>query len=420
MGKFSSTLHNHLLFAKRNALYTSKTIQNDIINVYACKIRESLTKNVREKNLPFTVIADEVSDPHANQKIISVCLRFVDLTSPKKTHIKECLINFVNLERANASALCAKVLDSLSLPSVSLDPAKICGQAYDRAAVMSSDIADVQAKLKEISPLALYTHCYSHCLNLSVAASSKVQEVRNRIGLMNEAHLFLYHSPKWQRMFELTLHEYLPNSSSHSKLPGLCKTRWVERHTCYAIFHEMYEVLVTFLDAILSPQDYPELVSQEGSWNWNNDTKTKAQGLKNSLTSFQTIATFIITKNVLDEVKSIASKLQKCEQDVYEAYTMVNNVIENIDTSRKNIDMVFSSWYEEVLTLANKVGVAEFVPRKTSLQRNRSNTPSESPSQHCKRAIAIPLIDSLLSQMKERCSNDHGDSKRFFSLYLPL
>ncbi len=92
----------------------------------------------------------------------------------------------------------------------------------------------------------------------------------------------------------------------------------------------MYEVLFTFLDAILSPQDYPELVSQEGSWNWNSDTKTKAQGLKNSLSSFQTIATFIITKNVLDEVKSIASKLQKCEQDVYEAYTMVKLLLRTL------------------------------------------------------------------------------------------
>ena len=43
----------------------------------------------------------------------------------------------------------------------------------------------------------------------------------------------------------------------------------------------------------------------------------------------------------------------------------------------KNFDTVFSSWYEEILTLANKVGVAEFVPRKTSLQQ-----PSESPSEH--------------------------------------
>lgn len=134
-------------------------------------------------------------------------------------------------------------------------------------------------------------------------------------------------------MFELTLHEYLPNSS-HSKLPGLCKTRWVERHTCYAVFHEMYEVLVTFLDAILSPQDYPELASQEGNWNWDTDTRLKAQGLKASLSSFQTIATFIITKNVLDEVKSIASKLQKREQDIYDAYSMISDVIESIDTTR--------------------------------------------------------------------------------------
>ena len=42
------------------------------------KIRESLTKQVREKNLSFTIIADEVTDPYANQEIVAVCLRFVD------------------------------------------------------------------------------------------------------------------------------------------------------------------------------------------------------------------------------------------------------------------------------------------------------------------------------------------------------
>ena len=147
MGKMNSVLQNHLLFAKRNALYTSKTIQNDIIHVYSCKIRENLTKHVRENNLPFTVIADEVTDPHANQEILSVCLRFVDMTSPKEPHIKECLVNFVHLERANASVISTKILESLSHPSLSLDPVNIRGQAYDGAAVMSSDIAGVQAKL---------------------------------------------------------------------------------------------------------------------------------------------------------------------------------------------------------------------------------------------------------------------------------
>ena len=66
---------------------------------------------------------------------------------------------------------------------------------------------------------------------------------------------------------------------------------------------------------------------------------------------------FIITKNVLDAVKSIAAKLQKREQDVYDAYKMVSSVFENISTTRENISTIFSSWYSEVLTLAEKVGV---------------------------------------------------------------
>ena len=78
----------------------------------------------------------------------------------------------------------------LSDPLVGLDPSKIHGQAYDGAAVMSSNRAGVQAKIKEFAPLALYTHCYSHCLNLSLASACKLQEVCNLIGVINEVHLF--------------------------------------------------------------------------------------------------------------------------------------------------------------------------------------------------------------------------------------
>ena len=47
----------------------------------------------------------------------------------------------------------------------------------------------------------------------------------------------------------------------------------------------------------------------------------------NALHSFQTVAVFIIAKKVLDEVKVLASKLQKCDQDIYEAYRMVDEVM---------------------------------------------------------------------------------------------
>ena len=120
-------------------------------------------------------------------------------------------------------------------------------------------------------------------------------------------------------MFELTVKKFLP-TSTHSKLPGLCKTRWVERYTCFEVFLELYEPLITFWDAILSPHDYSELLSSEGSWNWDSKTRVKAQGLKASLSSFQNVAVFLITKNVLDEAESLSAKLQKRDQDVYEAY----------------------------------------------------------------------------------------------------
>ena len=45
------------------------------------KIREHLTKQIRENSLPYTIIADEVADPHSNCEIIAVRLRYVDLTT---------------------------------------------------------------------------------------------------------------------------------------------------------------------------------------------------------------------------------------------------------------------------------------------------------------------------------------------------
>ena len=149
------------------------------------------------------------------------------------------------------------------------------------------------------------------------------------------------------------------SENSHSKLPGLCKTGWGERHTCLDVFLEMYELLVSFLVAVISPHKYPNLKSSTGSWNWDKDTITKAQGLKASLLSFQTAVVFITTKTILDEVKARASKLQKGDQDIFEAYMMVDEVIGNVKSARKNIDSDFQIWYKEILDLAGKLGIIE-------------------------------------------------------------
>ena len=257
---------------------------------------------------------------------------------------------------------------------------------------MSSHKVGVQ--VKAVSHRALHTHCFSHCLNVSIAVSCGVPEVINLIMVINEAYLFLSNSPKRQSMFKLAVVKLTP-ASSHKKLPGLCRTRWVKRHTCYEVFLELYQPFITFLDVIVSPNDCPQLESSDGSWNWDRETKIIAEGLKASLYLFNTISA---TKNILDEAKSLSAKLQKRDLDVHQALSMVNDVVVSLGKIRTNVDTIFSSWYDEILKLSEAIGVVESTPRKTSFQRNKSNTPSSSPSEHYKPAIAIPV----LSQSKRK------------------
>jgi len=69
---------------------------------------------------------------------------------------------------------------------ISLESKKNCGQAYDGADVMASEKACIQAIVREISPMAMFTHHYSLCFNISIATSCKVQEVRHLIGVVME------------------------------------------------------------------------------------------------------------------------------------------------------------------------------------------------------------------------------------------
>ena len=59
---------------------------------------------------------------------------------------------------------------------------------------------------------------------------------------------------------------------------------------------------------------------------------------KSALSSFQKIAVFIITKNILEMVKSQAIKLQQKDQDVLEAYRMIDEVVQGIRYTKTSID----------------------------------------------------------------------------------
>eukprot|EP00731_Ephydatia_muelleri_P012055 Em0006g949a len=69
-------LQDHLLNSAGNALYTSKTIQNELITICGDLLLNAILKKVRTTRF-FSIIADEATDA-ANDEQLSICIRFVD------------------------------------------------------------------------------------------------------------------------------------------------------------------------------------------------------------------------------------------------------------------------------------------------------------------------------------------------------
>ena len=175
--------------------------------------------------------------------------------------IREFFFDFVELQRAEAIIAC--------LHQNNIDISRCRGQSYDGASAKSSDRVGVQSRIKVVAPLAIYTHCNSHVLNLSIAGACHIPSIRNMIDVINEVFLFYNSSPKRQRFFEHIL-EALGSESSKRKLRGLCQTRWVERHTCYETFYELYFYICCCCEAMINPSVNAEKHVQDG-WDWDSD-----------------------------------------------------------------------------------------------------------------------------------------------------
>ena len=101
-------LFNHLQNTPKNAKYTSKTIQNGLIDVVAEQIHNEILSEIKEAKY-YSVIADEVCDV-LNKEQFSICLRYVH-----DKVVKEAFLDFVEVERITGHVLANKLLHYLAL-----------------------------------------------------------------------------------------------------------------------------------------------------------------------------------------------------------------------------------------------------------------------------------------------------------------
>ena len=99
------------------------------------------------------------------------------------------------------------------------------------------------------------------------------------------------------------------------KLVDLCRTRWVERHEAFESFSMLYVALVHCFEEIVDPQS-----------SWSAENTATADGLLLSITQFEFLVTFVITKNCLAYIKGLSISLQSRAKNICQAFNDIECV----------------------------------------------------------------------------------------------
>ncbi|XP_046854933.1 52 kDa repressor of the inhibitor of the protein kinase-like isoform X1 [Xenia sp. Carnegie-2017] len=238
------TLKNHLLKCGKNKSYISKTSQNKIINCIGQVISEDII-NETKKNRYYSIIADEAADS-SHKEQLSLVLRFVD----SSMNVKEEFMCFLHckwgLSGQQLSKLILETLEKFALPIMDCR-----GQGYDGAGAVSGHINGLAAHILRTNPKALYTHCYSHRLNLCVCDTLSNVEINNMLSVVSQAANFINISQT--RNIPFAVHVKKSDvRTKKAKLVSLCKTRWVERVDGLDTFQQLFIPLIDTLQDMIN------------------------------------------------------------------------------------------------------------------------------------------------------------------------
>ena len=124
----------------------------------------------------------------SNKEQLSLVLRYVDSDT---LLVRKDLIGFVECNTGITGRELANKITS-SLQAFGLDLSNLRGQAYDGAGNMAGSVNGTAALISAQYPLALYLHCASHCLNLTVVKSLQITSVRNNYDGCNQKGLPIF------------------------------------------------------------------------------------------------------------------------------------------------------------------------------------------------------------------------------------
>ncbi|XP_016173902.1 zinc finger MYM-type protein 1-like [Arachis ipaensis] len=366
--------------APGNAQYISPGVQKDILHIFARKVRAKIREEIGDSK--FCIIIDEARDESKREQM-SVVLRFVD----KHGCVQERFFDLIHV--SDTCSLTLKIEISSVLSRHNLDIQNLRGQGYDGAT-------------KEV--------CYVHQF------FSKLTLIVNVVTVSPKRHDQL-RVAQANNVANLIANDQIVTGSGLNQIGTLQRagdTRWGSHLNSVRSLLCMFDATCEIL----------EKSTEEG----NFSTRGDASAAYDAITYFEFVFVLHLMRNILEVSHDLCQTLQRKNQDILNALTLVSTTKTLIQRIRE------SSWeafIKEVILFCEKHEVevpdmnALHIPRRG---RTRKIVDQISAEHHYRVNLFLAVIDTQLQEFNGRFNDnmvelltlsstlDPRDNYKFFSV----
>ncbi|KAL1150355.1 hypothetical protein V6Z11_A10G253100 [Gossypium hirsutum] len=371
LASYDEKVEDVLKSAPQNASYTSSTIQKEILQIYANRVRNVIHEEIGDRK--FSIIVDEARDESKKEQM-AIILRFVDKQGQN-------VIFNVLLQH-------------------SFDIQNIRGQGYDGASNMRGEFNGLQAFILNDCRYAYYVHCFAHRLQLAlVAAAREVVEVHqffkdlsdivNIASASSKRHDELQKAQAAEISRLVSINELATGTGMNQigtlQRPG--ETRWSSHLNSVTSLLKMYNATSTILENL---KNTTSNYSQRGD----------AHNAYNRLRSFEFIFILHVMKKILGKTDNLCQALQRRSQDILNAMSLVLTTKDLIQKLRDD------GWNELLKNVISFCETSELDFPDMNAQyivgRSRNKKEDVTVEHHYRVDIFFATIDTQLQELKSR------------------
>lgn len=365
--------------------YLSHDVQNEFIEIAGDFVRQTILTELK-RNKYFSVIVDATADEAQTEQNVFI-LRYVSLEEQNQYRIRERFLDFVECFNKTGHSIAKMICDELQRYGLQLSDCR--GQGYDNGTNMSGIYQGAQALILKENPLAIFSPCGAHSLNLcGVHAVESCADAVTFFGIVSKTYNFFHSSPqRWKVLKE----------NIGSSLHGLSGTRWSAR----------IDAVRPFAKHLPGLQKAVELAS---NFNMTADARTELKGIQKYLKSFQCVLMSSVWYKVLAAINLRNVVLQAREATIEVESTNVKSLVEELNKLRNSWDTI----YAESCKVAENIGISpnlNVTIRGTEIRKGKrkcfiDETPEEdlnlSPEDSFKLNVFNVILDTVVGNLTIR------------------